>query len=79
MFKNKSINGTNNICGNKIKALRKEQNLSQRALADALQLEGLDLTKNTIQKIENGERFVIDIELVIIAKHFNITVDELLI
>ena len=78
MFINKTKDGLNNICGIKICRLRKELKISQRVLADKLQLSGLDVDKNAIQRIECGKRFVTDIELVAIAKIFNITVDELL-
>lgn len=78
MFINKSEDGLNNVCGKKIAILRKEQNISQRILADKLQLTGLDVDKNAIQRIECGKRFVTDIELIAIAKIFEITVDELL-
>ncbi len=77
MFKNKSKEGFNNLCGQNVKTLRKKQNLSQRALADLLQLRGLDVSKNSIQKIESGERFVTDIELVILSRQFNISMEEL--
>ena len=52
--------------------------ISQRALADKLQLSGLDVDKNAIQRIECGKRFVTDIELVVMAKVFNISIDDLL-
>lgn len=80
MYKNKNSDGTFNICGKKIYALRKNLNpkTSQRALADMLQLEGLDIDKNVIQKIESGKRFVTDIELKAFAKIFNVSADELL-
>ncbi len=78
MFINKSSDGSNNICGKKIAALRKEMNISQRLLADKLQLIGLDLDKNAVQRIECGKRFVTDIELLIIAQFFCVSVDELL-
>ena len=42
--------------------------MSQRALADMLQLIGLDLDKNAVQKIESGNRFVTDIELSAFSK-----------
>jgi transcriptional regulator with XRE-family HTH domain len=51
---------------------------SQRAFAYLLQLQGLDLEKNAIQRIESGERFVTDIELKAIAIVLNVSVDELL-
>ena len=78
MFINKTENGLNNICGRKIYYLRKDLKISQRILADKLQLYGLSIDKNAIQRIESGKRFVTDIELVAIANIFNITVDELL-
>lgn len=78
MFINKNKDGLNNICGKRIAFLRKELNISQRILADRLQLTGLDVDKNAIQRIECGKRFVTDIELVAFSKIFNISVDELL-
>ena len=78
MFINKTNEGLNNICGKKISVLRKEMKISQRILADKLQLSGLDIDKNAIQRIECGKRFVTDIELLAISKIFNITTDELL-
>ena len=78
MFKNKNEDGTRNICGKAMAALRKEAGLSQRALADQLQLIGMDLNKNAIQQIESGKRFVTDIELNAIAEYFKVTTDQLL-
>lgn len=63
MFHNKAKDGTNNLCGKNIFKFRKEMHLSQRQLADRLQLIGLDVDKNAIQRIEAGKRFVTDIEL----------------
>ena len=46
-------------------------------IADKLQLLGLDVDKNAIQRIESGQRFVTDIELVAFAKVFNVSVADL--
>lgn len=78
MFKNKNEDGTLNISGKIIAGLRKSQNLSQRALADQLQLLGIDVNKNAIQQIESGQRFVTDIELKAFAQYFHVSADELL-
>lgn len=78
MFINKATNGRNNICGEQIAHFRTSYSLSQRQLADKLQLLGLDIDKNAIQRIEAGKRFVTDIELVFFAKVFNIPFDILL-
>ena len=78
MFINKTTDGLNNICGKNIFRFRTELNISQRKLADSLQLIGLDVDKNAIQRIEAGKRFVTDIELVAFSKVFNKPLEELL-
>ena len=78
MFKNKNSDGSLNICGKRIKELRKAKGLSQKGLANEMQLKGIDMGKNAIQQIESGERFVIDIELKVFAIFFRCSVDELL-
>ena len=57
---------------------RKNLKISQRQLADMLQLNGLDVDKNAIQRIECGKRFVTDIELIVISRVLNLGFDELL-
>ena len=80
MYKNKALFGKCNISGTTIKELRLSlpQKTSQRAFADLLQLHGLDLDKNAIQRIESGERFVTDIELNVIATVLGVSADQLL-
>ncbi|MEE1504230.1 MAG: helix-turn-helix transcriptional regulator [Acutalibacteraceae bacterium] len=78
MFINKAFDGSNNICGKNISVFRKELKVSQRQFADLLQLNGLDIDKNAIQRIESGQRFVTDIELVTISKVLNKSYYELL-
>lgn len=78
MFINKSDDGKNNLCGEKIAALRMELGISQRALADRLQIAGLDINKNAIQRIEAGKRFVTDIELKVMSCVLDISVEQLL-
>ena len=79
MFKNKSSNG-NNIAGKKLAQLRKSSptKMSQRILAEQMQLFGIDLDKNAIQRIESGQRFITDIELLAFSKVFQVSCDELL-
>lgn len=78
MFKNKNA-GKNNLCGERIRALRLAYptKLSQRALADKMQLIGIDVDKNAIQRIENGKRFVTDIELKAFAQIFEVEISDL--
>jgi transcriptional regulator with XRE-family HTH domain len=78
MFINKSHDGRNNLCGTVIEARRKEMGKSQRQLADMMQIAGLDIDKNAIQRIEAGKRFVTDIELAYFADVLNLPLDVLL-
>ena len=78
LFINKSTNGENNICGRKVAEYRKLLKKSQRQLADALQLLGLDVDKNAVQRIEAGKRFVTDIEIVYLSRALRVSVGELL-
>ena len=77
MFINKSTEGKNNVCGRNIAKYRKELKISQRELADRLQLVGFDIDKNAIQRMESGQRFITDIEILYLLKVFNITFEEL--
>ena len=52
--------------------------ISQRELADRLQVINLDIDKNAVQRIESGERFVTDIEIIALSKCFNIAFNKLL-
>ena len=78
MFKNKN-DGRNNLCGDNIRKLRLAYptKLSQRGLADKMQLIGIDVDKNAIQRIESGKRFVTDIELKAFAEIFGVNIDKL--
>lgn len=78
MFINKTKTGDNNICGKNIMIFRKAAGLSQQKLAAKLQLMGLDVDKNAIQRIEAGKRFVTDIELVYLANALDAAYGDLL-
>jgi transcriptional regulator with XRE-family HTH domain len=77
MFINKTNDGRNNFCGVNVAKFRKELKISQRELADHLQLIGLDVDKNAVQRIESGQRFVTDIELIYLAKVLSKRIEEL--
>lgn len=78
MFINKSVDGANNLCGRYVAEYRKKMGISQRELADRLQLLGLDVDKNAVQRIEAGKRFVTDIEIVFLADALHVSVMDLL-
>ena len=78
MFTNRTPDGRNNIVGVKISQIRKNLRISQRELADRLQINGLDIDKNAVQRMESGQRFITDIEVVALAKVLSVTIEELI-
>ncbi len=76
MFKIKAPDGSNNLCGKKIAAIRKSQKLSQRKLAAKMQLLGYDVDHYFIRRVENGERFLTDIDLVIFSQSLKVEIKE---
>ncbi|MHB1314273.1 MAG: helix-turn-helix domain-containing protein [Christensenellales bacterium] len=78
MFKIKAPDGSNNLCGNKLRRIREKQDLSQRRLAQKLQVMGYDVDHHFIRRVELGERFVTDIEIVMLANALQVDVRELL-
>ena len=77
-MKLKTVNGQRNICGKKLKEIRKQGKLSQNTLAAKLQLKGLDVSQTTISLIETEKRIVTDFELKYLAIALKVSIDELL-
>ncbi len=78
MFKIKAPDGKNNITGETLAKIRKEKGLSQRKLALKIQLLGYDVDNHFVRRIENGERFVTDIDLKILCEALEIQITDLL-
>ncbi len=79
MFKIKAPDGTNNLCGARIAAIRKSQKISQRKLAIRMQLLGYDVDHYFIRRVENGERFVTDIDLMIFSQALQVPIESLFV
>ena len=78
MFKLKTENGANNITGKRLAEIRHEKKLSQRKLARMMQVAGYDVDHHFIRRIENGERFVTDMELVALARVLEVGILDLI-
>lgn len=78
MFKIKAPDGKNNLCGERIARIRKEKKLSQRKLAYRMQLLGYDVDNYFIRRVENGERFVTDIDLKIFCESLEVQIHDIL-
>ena len=78
MFKIKAPDGSNNLCGARLASIRRERGLSQRSLAKKMQLLGYDVDHYFIRRVENGERFVTDIDLKIFCDALEVASSEIL-
>ena len=67
-----------NIIGLRLKLLRENAKLSQRGLAEKLQLAGIDMDKNVITRIETNKRYVTDFEIQALKEIFNVSYDYLI-
>ncbi len=71
--------GKKNLCGDRIHQARTAQRMSQSDLAARMQVNGVIIEREAISKIETGDRFVTDYELLVFAKVLGISVDWLLV
>ena len=60
-----------------IAAKRRGKNMTQEALAAKLQLEGCDITRSSVAKIEVGQRHLYPDEIYHIKKILNVSYDEI--
>lgn len=70
--------GKKNFVGPRVRLLRKNAHLSQERLMRDLQLRGMDSERGVIKRIENGERFVSDIEIKLLAEYFHVSYEYLI-
>lgn len=65
-----------NIIGHRMRIFRAMQNppMSQMDLLARLNLSGWEVSQSTLSKVENEERIVSDLELVIISKAMNVDI-----
>ena len=66
-----------NVIGANVKAISKKQKMSQQALSNKLELLGVYVCRGSVSRIEDGSRTVTDIEILAIAKVFDVSIGEL--
>lgn len=68
-----------NICGDRVRMARAIQNppLTQEDLARKVNLEGMDMTKIIVSRIESNQRHVCDAELKMLAKVLGVSMEWL--
>ena len=63
--------------GQNIRAIREKKNMTQETLATKLQLEGCDITRSAVAKIEVGQRHLYPDEIVLIKNILNTSYEEI--
>ena len=69
--------GKKNISGDRIHQARTAMRLSQADLAARMQVNGVTIERETISKIETGDRFITDYELMVFAKVLGVSLEWL--
>lgn len=63
--------------GNNIRILRERKKFTQEILAAKLQVNGCDITRSAVAKIEVGQRHIYPDEIILIKKILGVTYDEI--
>ena len=64
--------------GKNIRNIREQKGMTQELLATRFQLEGIDITRSAVAKIEVGQRHIYVDELIALQKILNVPFDEIL-
>lgn len=66
-----------NVIGPQVRKLREQKGWNQNQLTAKLQLAGWDTSQGSISRLENGERRVPDLELIVLADVLDVKLEEL--
>ena len=64
--------------GQNIRRLRENANITQEMLSAKLQVEGCDITRSALAKIEVGQRHLYPDEIILIKKILKVSFDDIL-
>jgi len=70
-------NAIEKTVGENIRNLRIKANLTQEMLSAKMQIEGCDITRSAIAKIEVGQRHLYPDEIILIRKILNTTYEDI--
>ena len=63
--------------GNNIRILREKKHLTQEQVAAKLQINGCDITRSAVAKIEVGQRHLYPDEIILLKKILNVEYSEI--
>ncbi len=65
------------VFGKRLRELRLENDFHVTELANAMQLRGCDITRETLVKIESGKRHIKIVELIALKESLSVTYDQI--
>ncbi len=65
------------MVGNNIRRLREKKKITQEQLAAKLQINGCDVTRSALAKIEVGQRHLYPDEIILLRELLGVTYDEI--
>ena len=65
--------------GNNLRMLREKANITQEMMSAKLQLEGCDITRSCLAKIEAGQRHLYPDEIKLLKEILSVSFDELFV
>lgn len=65
------------VIGDNIRKLREKRGLTQEQVAAKLQVNGCDITRSAVAKIEVGQRHLYPDEIILLKKILNFEYDEI--
>ena len=63
--------------GNNLRKIRESKNMTQNEASAKLQLEGCDITRSALAKIEVGQRHIYPDEIILFKKIYDVTYDRI--
>jgi transcriptional regulator with XRE-family HTH domain len=63
--------------GNNIRRLREKADITQEQLSARLQVNGCDITRSALAKIEVGQRHLYPDEVILLKKLLNVSYDDI--
>ena len=78
ILKKEKIIDNDNIIGSNIRRIRLEKGIGQTELVKQLQLMDVDITRETLVKIESGKQHIKLEQLKKIKKYFNLSYENIL-
>ena len=63
--------------GDNLRRIRESRNMTQNEASAKLQLEGCDITRSALAKIEVGQRHLYPDEIILFKQIYNVSYDEI--